>query len=168
MKNLNQIILIGFMGSGKTTVAHALSQKLLFKYIETDFLILKKSKRKSINEIFEKDGETVFREMEMKVIKKIAGLKKTIIATGGGAIINKINIDRLKNTGYVICLKVSFVEAQKRLAKINDRPLFKNIKKAKKLYELREPLYEAYANIVIQTDGKNIEDVTHEIIERIN
>lgn len=155
------------MGSGKTTIAKIISKKLLLSHIEIDDLILRKSKNKSINEIFAQEGESKFRKMEIDAINEIVKSKKTIISTGGGIIMNKINIDRLKATGYVIFLKTSFIEAKKRLEGTNDRPLFKNIKKAEKLYKLREPLYEAYSDKIVQTDDKNVNDVCNEIIKLV-
>lgn len=166
MKN---IVLIGFMGSGKSSIHKPLAQKLGLRPIEIDDLILKKSNRKSVEEIFEKDGEQVFRELEIETAKDLKNQVDCVIATGGGVVQNKIILDYLKTNGTIVYLKTSFPEAEKRLAREGKtRPLFKNTKAAQKLYKLREPLYNAYSDIEVQTDGKNIEEITVEIIERIH
>lgn len=163
-----KIILIGFMGAGKTTVAQALSKKLKIKLIEMDDLILKKSKRKSINEIFTMDGERRFRELEIETAKKLINKDNVVISTGGGVVINKIILDYLKENGKVIFLKTSFFEILKRLKHASDRPLFKDKKLAKKLFNFRQKLYEEYADLIVKTDKKSVKEVTNEIIENIS
>lgn len=160
-----KFILIGFMGSGKTTVAKSLGVKLNLKVIEMDDLIVKKS-GKSINQIFKEDGEVYFRELEIKVAKNLAKKDKYIISTGGGVVMNQINIDNLKKNGKIIFLKTSFLEIKKRLNNIQNRPLFKDKKAAKKLFIFRQKLYEKYADLIVSTDGKSVEKITYEIISQ--
>jgi len=160
-----KIILIGFMGSGKTTVANILAKKLNLEVIEIDQLILKKS-GKSINQIFSEDGEMRFRELEIKMAKSLAKKDKCIISTGGGVVINKINIDYLKENGKIIFLKTSLSEVKKRLKNDKVRPLFKNKKFIKKMFDFRQALYEEYADLIISTDGKSVEKITYEIISQ--
>ncbi len=160
-----KLILIGFMGSGKTTVAKNLGEKLNLKVIEMDDLIVKRS-GKSISRIFNEDGETRFRELETKVAKSLAKKDKCIISTGGGVVINKININHLKENGKMIFLKTSFLEITKRLKNDNNRPLFKNKKMAKKLFIFRQGLYKKYADLIVSTDGKSVEEITYEIISQ--
>ncbi len=160
-----KLILIGFMGSGKTTVAKNLGEKLNLKVIEMDDLIVKRS-GKSISRIFNEDGETRFRELETKVAKSLAKKDKCIISTGGGVVINKININHLKENGKMIFLKTSFLEIKKRLKNINNRPLFKDKKMAKKLFIFRQGLYKKYADLIVSTDGKSVEEITYEIISQ--
>jgi len=104
-----KIILIGFMGSGKTTVASILAKKLNLEVIEMDDLIIKKS-GKSINQIFNQDGEERFREMEIEVSKSLMSKDECIISSGGGIVMNKINIDFLRKNGKIVFLKKSFSE----------------------------------------------------------
>lgn len=160
-----KIILIGFMGSGKTTVAKSLGEKLNLKVIEMDGLIIKKT-GKSINQIFSEDGEMRFRELEIQMAKSLAEKNKCIISTGGGVVMNKIILDYLKEKGKIIFLKTSFLEIKKRLKNINDRPLFKNNKSAEKLFVFRQKLYEEYADLIISTNGKSVEKITYEIISQ--
>ena len=164
MKN---IILIGFMGSGKSSVAHELAHTLKLNIQESDALVLSKSRRKSINDIFSLDGEIRFREMEIEIAKKLSGTKNSVISTGGGMIINKISIDYLKKNGIVIFLDTSFGEITKRLKGDTTRPLFSNIIAAQKLFQLRKSLYQAYADNSIVTDGKSVSEITNLIIKII-
>lgn len=155
------------MGSGKTTVAKALGKKLKRKVIEIDEISLAASKRKSINEIFEKDGEIGFRELEIASAKKVSKKKNVILSTGGGIILNKINLDYLKRSGIVIYLETSFDIAEKRLFGTNDRPLFKNSIAARKLYEFRKDLYDFYSDYMVNTDRKTPDEVVDDIIRKI-
>ena len=100
------IALIGFMGAGKTVVGKALAEKLGRKFIELDSLIEEKA-GKSIPEIFRQDDEVVFRELEIEVTKDVADSKNQVIACGGGIVLNKINIDRLKKESVIVCLTAS-------------------------------------------------------------
>jgi len=153
------------MGSGKTTVAKKLGEKLDLKVIEMDDLIIKKS-GKSIRQIFSENGEAQFRELETKVAKNLEKRDKCIISTGGGVVMSKINIGYLKENGKIIFLKTSFLEITERLKNNNDRPLFKDKKMAKKLFIFRQKLYEEYADLIINTDGKSVEKITYEIISQ--
>ena len=161
-----KIVLIGFMGAGKTTVARILAKKLRLEFVDMDALLIKKSGRQSINEIFEKDGEVVFRELEISVAKQLQHKKNFVLATGGGVVMNKIILDYLGHDGVVVFLKTSYEESDRRADK-STRPLFKDAAKARELYNFRLPLYERYANVIVATDQKTAETVADEIIERL-
>lgn len=160
-----KIILIGFMGSGKSTIAERLADMLDIKSIEMDELVLAKSKRKSIKEIFEKDGEDCFRELEAEVSSDLSKRDDVIIASGGGVGANKDLLGILD--GVSIYLEADFSEIEKRLKDDKTRPLFKDIKEAKKLYDKREPLYKKNADHVIITEGKKVDDIVQEIIKNL-
>jgi shikimate kinase len=161
------IILIGFMGAGKTSLAKILAKKLDFKAIDMDLLIVEKSGRKSVGEIFEKDGELAFREYEILVANEIKDEQNCVITTGGGIVMNKINIDYLKKNGKIIFLKNTFETSQKRIANPHQRPLFKDPKRAKELYDLRLPLYTYYADTIVETDSKHLDEVAEEVIKAL-
>ncbi|MFH0772974.1 MAG: shikimate kinase [bacterium] len=161
------IILIGFMGSGKSSVAHKLAQKLKCSHIETDLSILNKSGRKSIKEIFLLDGEIRFREMEIEVAKKMSAEKNVVISTGGGMVINKICIDYLKQNGKAIFLSTSFEEITRRLQGDDSRPLFVDRKAARKLFKFRKKLYEHYADIRVSTDNRSVDEIINIILKKI-
>ncbi len=160
-----KLILIGFMGSGKTTVGQFLAKKLNLELIEMDDLIIKKA-GKSIKKIFNEDGEAQFRELETQVSKSLMNKNDCVISTGGGIVMNKINIDFLKNNGKIIFLKASFFEIEKRLIGDNLRPLFKNKKSAKKIFNIRQKLYEECADLIVDTDEKSVEKISYEIISQ--
>lgn len=165
---MRNIVLIGFMGSGKTVVSKVLSKKLKMKIKDTDELIEKTTKLK-IKEIFAKYGEEYFREIEKKVVSNVSKRKNIIISTGGGIVKNELNIKNLKKNGIIVYLKNSFLTSVKRLKNKKDRPLFdhQNLKNTKKLFNLRQKLYESAADIIIKTDNKSIKEVAKEIIEKI-
>lgn len=160
-----KLILIGFMGSGKTTVGNLLAKKLNLEVIEMDELIIKQE-GKSINNIFSQDGEIKFRELETQIAKDLDIKNNVVISTGGGVVTNKKNIDYLKKNGKIIFLKTSFTEIEKRLKNVKDRPLFKDKKKAKELFIFRQSLYEEYADLIVNTNGRSVEEVTYEIISQ--
>lgn len=162
-----KIIIIGFMGAGKTTVSKELANKLNIKRIEMDDLITIKSGRNSNWEIFDKDGEVGFREFEIAVAKDLRGETDVIISTGGGIILNQINFLYLKEGSIVIFLKNSFETSTKRLDENHRPPLFRDEQKAKVLFDLRLPLYEYYADIVIETDNKPVDEIVNKILEKI-
>lgn len=133
-----------------------------------DDLIVKASKRKNINEIFEKDGEAGFRNLETKIAKQLSTADKKIISTGGGIVMNKKNILFLKKNAKIIYLKDSFSNIKKRLKHDKTRPLFKDHLKAKKLFELREKLYRQNADIIINcVKNPDLEFLSQTILKRI-
>lgn len=156
------IVLIGFMGTGKSSVAPVLAYKLKMEYIEMDKLIEKKA-GKSIDEIFKNGGEIVFREYEADIARSLRDKKNAVISCGGGVVMNKMIMDCLKSNGIVVGMFADFETILKRIEGDLPRPLFKNRKAAEKLYNLRRPLYELYADKKVDTDNKSVEDVAEEI-----
>lgn len=163
-----RIVLIGFMGSGKTSVAKKLAKGLSLKSIDMDELILKSSGFKSINEIFEKKGEKSFRAMELNVAGKLADEDNVVIATGGGVVMNRQTMDPLSKNSIVIYLKLSFDNASKRISQKKIKPpLFQDNNQAEKLFNKREPLYTLYADIIVDTDNIEINEVIDYIIVKL-
>lgn len=164
------IALIGFMGTGKTAVGKALADRLNKEFVETDALIEQKA-GKSIPEIFQQDGEVAFRELEIEVTKKVAENKNQIIACGGGIVLNKINIDRLKKDSVIVYLMASPGIILKRVSEGGEeRPLLKVANPALTIQELskfRQPFYERAADIKINTSKMSIESVTEQIISKL-
>jgi shikimate kinase len=154
------------MGAGKTTIAKLLAKRLNLEHADMDKLVIEKSGRKSDTEIFETDGELAFRELEIAIAKELAKKQNVIISTGGGIVMNKIILDYLNDKGTVIFLKNTFETSQKRVDN-GMRPLFQDKKKAKQLYNLRLPLYEYYANIIVETDKKLPKQIVDEIIKYV-
>jgi shikimate kinase len=160
-----KIALIGFMGSGKSSVAPLLAHKLGCTLIDTDSLILERSGFASIPLLFSDKGEIAFRDIESEVAQSLRDSKHVVISTGGGIIGRPANMEALKNAGgLVVFLMTSFEEIQRRLAGFEDRPLFKDPKQAAALYQARFPIYTSYADIAVTTDGKTPEQVCAEIV----
>src|SRR5438270_717639 len=144
-----KIILIGFMCSGKTTISSILGNKLGMNVIETDELIRQKAGL-TTDEIFQKYGEVGYRELEIAVAKEIKDILNIIISTGGGFVMNNITIGYLKPQAKIVYLHTSFDTLLKRLEGSFARPLFNNKEQAKKIYDLRLPLYKYYSDILIE------------------
>ena len=155
------------MGAGKTTIAHMLAEYFGYSYVDMDTNIVKTSGRESDTDIFAKDGEIHFRELEMAEAKLLGNATDAIISTGGGIIMNKLNMDYLKEGSVTVYLKNTFETAHKRISKNRIPPLFQDIEKAKALYTLRKPLYEHYADITVETDEKDPKTIAEEIVARI-
>lgn len=159
------IVLIGFMGAGKSVVGKALAENIDYRFIDVDDEIIAKSDYSSDKEIFDKVGEIAFRELETEVIKSLSKASKSVIAPGGGIVMNKLNIDYLKQHAKIVFLKASFETTVIRVKNDRDRPLFHDEEKAKKLFDFRQPLYTQYADGIIETDNKDIETIVSEIIK---
>lgn len=146
------IIFVGFMGCGKTTISKLLSEKLGCRLIDSDDKIEKDSKM-TIPEIFAESSEAGFREMEHELLVSLfdANLNSTIISTGGGIVEREDNRKLLKNIGKVVYLRCSFAKAWERIEG-SERPLAQDYDKCKALFERREALYEEIADMVIDAD----------------
>ena len=169
MKKSN-IILIGFMGVGKGTVARALVKKSGMFAIDTDDLIESMENRK-IKKIFEEEGEPYFRALEKKTALWLENsVKNTIISTGGGF----YKQENIKKIGKVVYLKSSFQGILDRInnspnaeSKLKKRPLLKNMEEALKLYNSRAKEYEKVAKIIVDVENKDAEDIVKEILGKI-
>lgn len=165
------IALIGFMGTGKTTIAKAIAGKLGMTAVEMDVLIEQKA-GKSIADIFKDDGEIDFRQLEIDVTREISEQDDQVIACGGGIVLNRINIDRLKKKAVVVLLTVSFDVIEKRVsAGAAIRPLLAGSKdKAQAIRELmafRQPFYERAADITVDSSNLGIESTADLIIDKV-
>ncbi|ECH5020461.1 shikimate kinase [Campylobacter coli] len=160
MMKVKNIIFIGFMGSGKSTIARALAKDLDLVFLDSDFLIEQKFNQK-VSEIFEQKGENFFREQEQKMSDFFSSCEKTCIATGGGF----VNVSNLEKAGFCIYLKASFEYLKKRLSEneIAKRPLFYDEVQAKRLYNERLNKYEQKANLILDVENKSIDELVIEI-----
>ena len=163
------IVLVGFMGSGKSTVSKNLASNLCCTRLDTDFLI-EKSMECSISSIFSEKGEEYFRNLETKTLRNINkdNDDRIVLATGGGIVLRAENRRLLKKIGMVVYLKASPESIYKRVSGNASRPLLQvddPMKKIKDLMQQREALYELAADIVIDTDGKTQSQVAEEIVK---
>ena len=161
------IALIGFMGTGKTAVGKSLAEKLGRSFTELDLLIEQKA-GKSVADIFRQDGETAFRELEIEVTGEVARGKNSVIACGGGIILNAINIERLRKSARMVYLTASPSVILKRVAaEEGQRPLLEVDNPALVVTEMlsfRKPFYERAADIRIDTSKLEINAVAEQII----
>jgi len=164
MKN---IALIGFMGSGKTTLAGILAEKLGFNLCELDNDILATVGYSTINEIFDNHGEKHFREIEKKTIAKNVRKTNQVISCGGGVVSSIEAMELLKNSAIVIFLHADFSTITERLKNTDSRPLFRDREKAMALYAQRLPLYKKYADIQIKTDDSTPDEIVEMITKRL-
>ncbi len=160
------IVLVGFMGTGKSTVGKILAKRLNRTWIDVDQKIEENEKRK-IAEIFEKDGEARFRQLEKEMIKNIVLGQNLIITTGGGAVLDAENRAALKKNGFVITLSATPETIFKRVRQSRHRPLLKGdlLKEIERLLAEREPFYRE-SDCTFSTDGKSAAEVA-EIIEAV-
>lgn len=167
MKN---IVLIGFMGVGKGSVAREMVKRSRFVSLDTDDVIESMESRK-IKKIFLEEGEEYFRSLERKVARWLQKeVKGTLVSTGGGF----FKVPNLKKTGTIVLLNASFEtiynrileheDAQKKLRK---RPLFQDVERARALYEERLPLYLKAADIIIDVTDKEIITIAREILKKV-
>lgn len=160
------IILIGFMGSGKTTFGKWISKNKNMDFIDTDELIEEKEHR-TINEIFEKDGEKYFRDLETSTIKELSkSLNNTVISVGGGLAVKEENVRILKSMGKIVYLETSKAELMKRLANDTNRPLLKGSNLSDKIDDLmarREDIYRNAATVIVNTNDGNMDRMYKEI-----
>lgn len=161
----SNIILIGFMGTGKTTVGKILAQELKMRFVDMDAIIEDRA-GKSISQIFTEDGEPYFRNMERQLVQELASGGNQVIAAGGGIVLNPDNITDFSRSGRVICLLASENEILRRVSSSTARPLLEKEDKLqgiKKLMEQRRPLYEAIPDRV-NTSGLTPEEVAEVIM----
>jgi shikimate kinase len=156
---------VGFMGTGKTTVGHAVAQRMGYQLIDSDVEIERKA-GKSIADIFATEGEPAFRVMERDFIEHGHPAKKCVVACGGGLVVQPGMLELLKSKGVIICLHATLETILKRTQGSRHRPLLNvedPMERIRALYAKREPIYRQ-AGTVILTDGRPLgEIVTHVI-----
>ncbi len=162
----SNLILIGYMGSGRSTIGKQLAKKYQYDFLDTDEWI-EHENGMTIKELFASKGENYFRNLETQALISFQNqIGHTILSTGGGMALSATNARLLRNLGIVIFLKVSKEVVIQRLQGDTTRPLLQGEdfeKNIEQMLEQRDPLYASAANYVIDTDGKTIEEVIEEI-----
>ena len=166
----SNIALIGFMGSGKSTIGKRLARRLNREFIETDKLIELRAGT-PIKVIFEEKGESGFRDLEEEIIRDIAAsTQNAVIACGGGVIMRSANIPCLKESSDIVYLETNTTFLQEKLAHSRKRPLLNRPDRdqvIEELHEARRPLYEDSADFTIKTGNRPFASLVSEIIEKL-
>lgn len=160
------IVLTGFMGTGKSSVGKLLAKRLGWEYYDTDEMI-EKEVGTSINKIFELKGEPHFRKLETNTARLLAVLDKIVVSTGGGIVLNKVNMDELERNGVVVCLSATPEQIFDRVKNETHRPLLKTPDPVAKINELLEARRKHYSRcrISVDTTGLTVEQVAEKILK---
>ena len=167
--DFKNIFIVGSMGSGKTSIGKILAKNNHLSFLDTDHEIIR-SCGYSIPDIFEKFGEEYFRELETEQLKEMCGMKDHVVSTGGGIILQKQNIELIKDLGIIIFLDISInsqidrVKNRKNRPLINDNNLKDNLLSLKKI---RDPIYKKISNYIIDVSEKERGQIVTEIQEII-
>ena len=159
------IVLTGFMGTGKSAVGMLLAKKLAWQYYDTDTMI-EKEVGYSINEIFAKNGESYFRDVESKAVKLVALLDKTVVSTGGGVVLRKENMAELERSGIIICLTATPEKIYERTKHDTSRPLLEvdePIMKIRELLDFRKAFY-GKCNLIVDTTNLTPQQIADKIL----
>src|SRR3989339_1091844 len=163
---MNNVVLIGFMGTGKSTVGKKIAERLGFSYIDTDEVI-EKTEKKKISEIFNEYGEKYFRDLETEVIKTLQDYDHFIIATGGGMVLRDENVKMLKALGPLVLLYTNPDVIFERIKSVQNRPLIEEDKldKIKEILKQRDPIYSKVADFKVDTSLLAIDEVVDIILK---
>lgn len=163
------IVLIGFMGSGKTTISEYLHRLYGMEIIEMDQMIAQREGM-SISNIFETRGEEYFRNLETALLIEMQERTNVVISCGGGVPLRERNVVEMKKNGRVVLLTASPETILERVKNNHDRPLLENNKNTAFIAELMEKRWEKYqaaADIIVSTDGKTVAEICRELIRRL-
>ncbi len=164
---MKRIVLMGFMGAGKTTVGECLAKALSCDFIDTDERIEKEQGRK-ISDIFAKEGEAAFRDMETELLKRLQdSTDNFVLSIGGGMPVREENRALLRNIGTVVYLKTSKEEIIRRVSGDTNRPLLQGgalEEKVASLMNAREQIYIETAHKQVMTDGKSPQQLVQELL----
>lgn len=165
MAHYHNIVLVGFMGTGKTTVGRLIAERLSWRFADTDKLIETRA-GKSIPDIFQQEGESAFRKLESAICGEVGAWRHTVIATGGGVWIDPANREKLGATGFVVCLRAPLEQIEARLAADRSRPMLDGPNRHQRIIDLMNTRQAAYATIprAIDTDGATPYAICEKII----
>ena len=166
---MRNVFLIGFMGSGKSTIASYLAQNYGMEIIDMDQLIVEREGM-AIPDIFAQKGEPYFRDAETSLLIEIQREQNKVVSCGGGVVLREKNIQAMKKSGQVVLLNAKPETILERVKDDDNRPLLwgnKNVQFIRDMMEKRQPKYEAAADLVIHTDGKSADEICKEIISNV-
>lgn len=156
------VFFVGFMGAGKTSVARRLARSCSVASVDMD-TYLERREGKRVKEIFAESGEEGFRAVETDVLAELAAKEPLLVSCGGGVILREENRAILAEGGFVVYLRVTADEAASRISDTSSRPLFQDLEAARARCEERLPLYEAVADVTVDTAGKGVAAIAREV-----
>ncbi|KAA1171658.1 shikimate kinase AroK [Marinobacter salinexigens] len=165
-----RVVLVGPMGAGKSTIGRMLAKELGYRFLDSDRIIEERCGA-NIPWIFDVEGEDGFRQRETAMLDELSGEERTVLATGGGAVMKPENHPLLKKGAVVIYLKTSLEQQVERTRKDRNRPLLQNddpVGVLKRLFRIRDPLYCRLADIIMYTDRKSPRLVVRQLVNKIN
>ena len=168
-RHLKNLALIGFMGTGKSSVGRLVANHLRFKFIDTDDLIEARAGR-AVGEIFKQSGEEAFREIERQVVAELGGQQKIVISTGGGLASNDANLADLSRHALIVCLWASPEIIWERVRGQTHRPLLNDPDppgKIRQLLAAREPFYKK-ADVLVNTERRSIKEVAQHVLHQFH
>jgi shikimate kinase len=168
-RQIRNIALIGFMGTGKSSVGRMIADHLHFTFLDTDELVESRA-GKSISAIFAEDGEAAFRKMEATVVAELASRKRTVISTGGGVAVGPGNLESLREHALVVCLWASPEKIWERVRGQTHRPLLREadpLVKIRELLAVREPAYKK-ADVLLNTELRSVREVVQQVLHQFN
>ncbi|HEY6840322.1 MAG TPA: shikimate kinase [Chthoniobacterales bacterium] len=169
-ESVRNLVLVGFMGSGKSSVGREIARRWGFRFIDTDTTIRHKY-RKSIPDIFATFGEPFFRDEENKTLQELQASQEAVIATGGGIILQPRNHPLLRTLGVVVWLTASEETIWERVSRNQNRPLLRTNDPRttiRNLMSTRYPLYGAVADITVETTGLTHQEVADQAVAALN
>ena len=164
---LPTIVMIGFMGAGKTSVGRLVARALGREFVDTDQMI-ERATRMTIGELFQREGELSFRRREIAAIDRAIAVPGRVVAVGGGAVLSAENRTALKQAGLLVYLRATPETLAGRLIGVTDRPLLNTGDRAGRIRDLlvaRGPIYETAGDVAIDTDRLNLEQTAVEVLE---
>ena len=164
-RSIQNIALIGFMGTGKSSVGQLVAAQLHFAYLDTDHVIEARA-GKTISELFAQDGEPAFRELERRVVEELSLRRKTVTSSGVGLAANEANLASLKSHALVVCLWASPERIWERVRGQTHRPLLNEpdpLARIRSLLTVREPWYRR-ADILLNTELRSVREVAQQVI----
>jgi shikimate kinase len=168
-RSIQNLALIGFMGTGKSSVGRLAAQTLHFTFMDTD-QVIEAWAGKTITDIFQQEGESAFREWERRVVEDLTHRKKTVIATGGGLPANEANLASLKTHSLLVCLWASPETIFERVRSHAHRPLLNDadpLAKIRDLLAVREPYYRQ-ADVLVNTERRNLREVAAQVMHQFH
>ena|SRR5690349_11860431 len=168
-RQIHNIVLIGFMGTGKSAVGRIIAELLHFNFVDTDGLIEART-GKTISAIFAESGEAVFRKLEREVVSELGTRKRTVISTGGGVGADVANMASLKQHALVVCLWAAPEKIWERVRNQSHRPLLKEADPQAKIRELlaaREPVYKQ-ADVLLNTELRSVREVAQQVLHHFH